>query len=796
MQQEGQLQLEFLNLLLVALVAGIMTATYYLHSLSMLIVMSIFLLLILVTSIFVYKSRKKTGVLFFLLFFFFGMFRYLSVIDVPFNDIQKLVGENTLVTGILAQNPRILQDARGSFHVRYIVDVKSVTSAKKTATGRCYVYAFYQEEKDIPTVSIGDTLSFKGKVSLVRAYKNPGRIDTKLRARIEGVTAIVRTGTNGVKKITGLQKGYQLEKLLANIRLHYLNQMEKVMPKADSAAIFAILFGGYEGIRPELIDAFTVTGLLHLLSVSGSHITLLAVFILAFFRKIHVHTVIATIFVSLAIIFYCLLADGVVPAIRAGLMGIIATIAMTKAWDFDGRRILTLCAIFFIMYSPLYIYDVSFQLSFASTAGLLYLAPKILEYLTKIPYLLRVSIAITVAAQLASLPFILWYFHYVSFSSLVANFFLVPIVELILLLGLFGGVLSYFFPILGKLIFVLDSLFLGFVYEGASLLAKIPYSTVYLPAFSFIGAILYLIFLLIFFHQQLREKIAVFLFPYRKLLASIFLLFILVNLFSTILRPKEMSVHFIDVGQGDALLVITPNKHAFMIDTGGARDFPLGLRVDIPYLFHYGVEKLDAIFLTHAHDDHSAGAGGILPKIAVQKIIAANEGKEIYASVMKMPHSDIYLKNFSVAQEGEVYNIDDVHVEVVHAPKNEHLTGNEYSNVYRISYGKASFLITGDLVTAEEKNILNKYKHLQTTVLKVAHHGSLSSSSMEFLQQVKPHFAVISVGEDNSFGHPHKEVLERLQSLGTVIYRTDQDGAVVFYTNGEKIRLESFVKRH
>ena len=255
--------------------------------------------------------------------------------------------------------------------------------------------------------------------------------------------------------------------------------------------------------------------------------------------------------------------------------------------------------------------------------------------------------------------------------------------------------------------------------------------------------------------------------------------------------------HLLDVGQGDAALVITPGGHAFMFDTGGTRDgnFDIGAKVDVPYLLHYGVLKLDGVFLSHAHEDHAAGCGGILRKIPVAQVITADEGILDYARSMKLGDNDPLLHKFHTARQGERMTVDGVTIEVLFAPplqEGDNKTGNEASNVYRVSYGKASFLFTGDLTKEKEAQLLAEGINPASSVLKIGHHGSDTSSSSEFLQAVKPQFGVFCVGADNSFGHPKPAVVQRFKEQGIKTLRTDENGAVVFYTDGERMRVETY----
>lgn len=236
-----------------------------------------------------------------------------------------------------------------------------------------------------------------------------------------------------------------------------------------------------------------------------------------------------------------------------------------------------------------------------------------------------------------------------------------------------------------------------------------------------------------------------------------------------------------------------------MVDTGGTRDgrFDVGARVDVPYLLHYGVQRLEAIFLTHAHEDHAAGAGGLLRTLPVGSIICAREGRQEYVKALQLSAAEQEKCQLLEAYTGMGFELDGVKIEVIYTPEPDtgkgRKTGNEICNVIRVSYGRASFLLTGDITREEELKLLQQ-TNPQATVLKVPHHGSKTSSSPEFLTATAPRWAVIQVARGNTFGHPHQQTLENLQACGAEVLRTDRDGAVVFRTDGERMKVETYRK--
>lgn len=733
--------------------------------------------------------------------FLLGMLRFAMADTLPVSDISHWAGQDVKVTGTLREEPRISVDSTGQKKVRYTIDAAKVklSDGEQKVSGGLYVYCRMGEAGEVPAVRIGDRLTVAGKVRTPHGYQNPGQLDTAGLLRAQGITASLSAGKRGVKVET--QDGFAFARWTAGIRAHYRARMAEVMPKEDAAAIFAMLFGGYDGIRPELLESFTITGIVHILSVSGSHISLLAAVMAWLAMVLRLPKAVSAGMVLGAILIYSVLAGCVPPVIRSAIMGGLAFLALALERERAAGHILLLTGLVMLLVSPLLLFHISFQLSFLATAGLLYAAPKIRRWLKArgLPEVLSGSFAITIAAQVLTLPILAWYFNQLSLASLLANLLVVPILELMIVAALFAGFIALLLPFLGKLVFAADSLLLGLVSEMTHQLANIPASQIWLPSPTIaMGSFYYVVTAFFLLRQEQREKLQRIIFRHRNFLAIAGLVIVCAAGGWRYTQLPEMEVHVIDVGQGDCVLVRTPGGRAFLFDTGGTRDgaFDIGARVDVPYLLHYGVRNVDAVFLTHAHEDHAGGCGSILRKMPVGKVYTADEGIQAYARAMGLGDNDPLLHKFEVAEQGRRLIADGVTIEVLYAlphSAGSSPAGNEASNVYRISYGQASFLITGDLTKEKEADMLAKGINPASTVLKAGHHGSDTSSSAAFLEAVAPRFAVFCVGADNSFGHPKPSVLKRYEKAGITTWRTDLDGAIVFYTDGKKLSVRTYV---
>ena len=531
-------------------------------------------------------------------------------------------------------------------------------------------------------------------------------------------------------------------RLVAAIREHYREAMARVMSAEDAAAIFAMLFGGYAGLNPELVEDFQTTGIVHILSVSGAHMSMMAAFaawlcaLMKFPRGV-------TFAVGVFLIGTYAILSGLLPQVlRSATMGILIFFAKTLDAEAEGARLLSLTAGGMLINQPLLLFDVSFQLSFTATAGLMYLAEDLEKFFERLPKFFSTPMAMTIAAQLASLPVVVWYFNQIyrrrtfgrinrgSHSARRENFFHGRGVNLR------GG-------------------------RGAESNLREAAAQCRASADTRIDGGVFLL------------RRADFASPDNLVADNFF-----------------VRAEFFQGGRGRSKF---RGRGARRLRGGhhAAREmkmFDVGGRVVVPYLKHENIRAVEKIFLTHVHEDHAGGAGAVIKKFPVGEIITAGESKSEYAAVFGI--AEEFLPQVRAGRAGEKFSVDGVEVEILFAPSVG--TGNEISNVYRIRCGEVTFLITGDLVKEIEAEILRAGVDVKSTVLKVGHHGSATSSSEEFLRAVNPKCAVICVGYGNNFDHPRAEVLERLENLPTKIYRTDRDGLIKFKTDGKTLSVETF----
>ncbi len=726
------------------------------------------------------------------LFFVAGMIRCGHATGVSPFEISRFAGRPAVLHGVVAELPRWSDVDHETTRVRYVVDVTAVDlgqSRLEPATGG--VIVGLRQPRSAPIAAYGDKVTVRGRVETLHGYNNPGQADIVAAYRLGGVTARLTARPEDVRAAPGDSRSGMAaiaawrQKMTAFIR-------ETVAP-GDAAMINGVLFGGYDGIRREVVRDFAATGLVHILSVSGAHIALVAGAVLWLGARLRLRRVRTALLAAAAVLVYALLAGMTPPVVRSLVMGLAALGAVVLGRDKDSFQALALAALGMLAWQPGLLFDISFQLSFGAAGGLILLYPRTLARLAFLPPWLAGPLAVTVAAQLGVLPFILWYFSSFPLSSFLANIVVLPLVEAVVVAGLAAVLVAGVVPMLGKLMLVACAQLVGVAVKLTALLAALPGAAVHLPAMGLAaGAVYYLCLAWVYgFVPGLPEPPAMARRWPRRTAAALVVLVVAFTVYAQ--YPRPLAVHFIDVGQGDATLIVTPHGRAVLIDAGGGReyaDFDVGERVVLPYLRHCGVTALDCLILTHGHQDHAGGAAAVAAALPVSAVLLPREAPT--------PATEAVVKavggqGAAQAVAGQSVVLDGVTLRVLQTAGEGGRKRGAESTVVSVGYGGHGFLVTGDLGGEEER--LAAARVAPGSVLKVSHHGARTATTTELLAAFRPAYAVISAGHANRFGHPHPEVLARLAAQGVRVFRTDRDGAVVFRSDGETLAVETYLRR-
>ncbi|MCM3692356.1 DNA internalization-related competence protein ComEC/Rec2 [Neobacillus niacini] len=574
--------------------------------------------------------------------------------------------------------------------------------------------------------------------------------------------------------------------LIKELRFIGINYLEKHFPAEIASLSAALIFGDRSMFDPEVLINYQKTGIVHLLAISGLHVSLLIGMVFYFGIRIGLTRQFMMNFLLILLPIYAILTGASPSVIRAVLMLFLVLFVLRwkKQIKLSPIDAISLTLMIYVFFSPLIILDAGFQLSFSVSYAIILSVTRIFpRYQDSISAMVVTSII----AQLAALPILLYHFFEISFISIVANLLYIPLFSFVFLPGLY--ILYLIQIIFGDTPSFLINLFMKIITLANGLiesLAELSFFQLVTGRPNLVLFIIYMVIILAIFLlweaglQQKRKR------------QLIFLTFTLIT-FQTIWNWANPfgEVTMIDVGQGDSILIHYPfGKGTYLIDTGGtvqfeedewkkaAKPFEVGRDVVVPFLKGKGITKLDKLILTHGDTDHTGGTLAVLKDIEVKQIImpAVAEPSESELKIIQEANRN-GIQVVKVA-EGSQWKNGKSSFYVLSPEKNFQGEPNSGSIAIMANIGGLNWFFGGDLDKEGEERIIKKYPNLHIDVLKAGHHGSKTSTSEQFINKIKPAIALISVGEHNRYGHPHNEVLEQLKTA--TVYRTDEHGAITY----------------
>ena len=519
---------------------------------------------------------------------------------------------------------------------------------------------------------------------------------------------------------------------------------KRIMNIDDSGFMMAFILGDKSYIDKDIYKEFQNIGTAHLLALSGMHISLLTGIIFNTLKRFkeHYKYIICMIF----LLVYGFLVLFPASILRCIFFFIISSLNNVFHLEMSNLKVLFITFVFLLCIDLNYIYDTGFWFSFSSVFGILY-SSSFIRGRGK-------AIKLSIIAFLFTLPISLYSFYSINILSIIYNVILIPYVSLVVYpLSL----LSLLFPFLYQLF----SAALNILLFITNIFSKINFSRIYL-SFNLVEIVIYYLLLLI----GIKFKNNVFII----LNGLLIIIDLLVPYFDS-----SLYIYYLDVGQGDSSVIILPHrKEVIMIDTGGISNSDYKVSDNtITFLHSLGINSLTLV-ITHGDYDHMGDATNIVNNMNVKKIIFnCGEINELEEKLLDYKHYSCIDK---LDYEPNLYFLN------TKVYDNE----NDNSNVVYMEYNGYKFLFMGDAGIEREKDIIDKYNISDIDVLKVGHHGSKTSSSIDFINRVKPKYSIISVGKNNKYGHPNKEVLKNLKS--SKIYRTDKDGTIGFKINKDNIK--------
>lgn len=739
-----------------------------------------------------------------------------------------------ILTGCVVEPP-VLSGDRG----RFILELEP--------GARAQVSMYLREGDTPPKLDYGQRIELDAKVRSPHNFGNPGAFDyVRYLARKNIFWLASTSGASAIRILPG-SCGSRFQRAVAGMRTAALDRIEALYSgnPYDTGMMQAILIGESFKLQKVWVEQFRSTGTFHALVISGTHVAVLAAFFFFLLRACFVPQGAARAITVLAAWLYALVTGWQAPVVRsaAGF-----TLFMVGSYFYRERRIMNLLAavvIGFLVLDPEQMFEPSFQLSFLAVGFIAafalpllertsvplarglrdlddtgrdpHLAPRVAQFRVETRLLIEavrlstrlparaaallltlparalfhlyelVLISAVVQAGLA-LPMVI-YFHRVGFSGLSANVIVVPLLGLVVPVG-FAAVFTGW-AWMAKAAGALLALSQTVVNWHAALEPnwRIPTPPLWLA----VALSAALIAVGVSRGRWWRAA---------AMASALALLVVLVwHPFPAAVAKHTLELTAIDVGQGDSLLLAFPEGKLMLVDGGGIPSFgrasesrlDIGEDVVAPYLWSRSIRRVDVVAATHVHEDHCGGLRAILEDFHVKELWTgatpdSPEWRELRETAVRNGVRIIALRG------GRQFRYGGAAVRVL-APSPDYATSdtprNDDSLVFRVTYGRHSFVMTGDSQRTTERELLDANLVEHADVLKVAHHGSRTSSSPEFLDALRPAFALISDGNGNSYGYPNRDVLERMNERRIAVLRTDNDGAISVQSDGKRLSVNT-----
>jgi len=654
-----------------------------------------------------------------------------------------------------------------------------------------------------PEYRYGDRLEIQG---LLETPPEFGEFSYKDYLARQGVYSLVRR-----PQITLLERGRgsPFWATLYAFKRRAQDTIARLLPDPQAALLTGILLGVESGIPADLMDAFSATGTSHIIAISGFNISIIAGLFTALSARLFGGRR-AMPFAVAGIVLYTLFVGASAAVVRAAIMGALTMIALHYGRQADAFTSLFAAGILMTAINPYTLWDVGFQLSVAATAGLILYTGPLERWITRllaaflreemaqrVVAVINEALIVTLAAQITTLPIILYNFRQLSLITLLTNFLILSAQPGVMLWGGVATLAGLVWLPAGQVLSWVAWLFLTYTIRAVELTARVPYAAVSLGRISPLPVWIYYGFLLGGYvvsqmdaehRQSLWQRLTSRL-PAKALITGLALAVILIWVAASSLPDGKLHVVFFDVGQGDAIFIQTPQGRQVLIDGGPD---PTALTAALGRRLPFWDRSLDLVILTHPDADHITGLIPVLERYRVDRVLDPGypSTSQNYIRWLEL----IAEKRISalLARAGLRVELEPGLVcEVLHPASDPDPEGkaNDASAVTRWTWGQVTFLLPGDIEQGVEAALVASGQPLKATVLKAPHHGSDTSSSAAFLQAVDPQLVVVSVGADNRFGHPSPEVLERL--AGRTVLRTDERGTIEIVTDGTRLWVQT-----
>jgi competence protein ComEC len=660
------------------------------------------------------------------------------------------------------------------------------------AEGGLRVRVSGEHQRRIRDLAASDRVSFWGRLQQPSSFGNDGAFDVRryfergrldLTASVKSALLIEREGS-----------APSLEAFVSRMRTAATMRLETALdaPGQETlGVVLALITGDREMLSPELETLYRDAGIFHVMAISGAQVALVILVFYFALRRTGVSEVATLLTVLLVIPLYAAFCGSGPPVVRAALAATLVVGSRLLSLDRPHANALALAALLLLLWEPLWLEDPGFQLSFAAMAAILWLAGPLASRLRPLGFF-ATPLSVSIAAQAVVVPITAWHFHGLTWVAPLASLIAVPLSGALVILGIALVALSDV-PVVSDLLSFTAHAGVALLTGTARVAAGLPGASLAVARPSVSWMLLYYAALGSVRHGGSRVA-ALGLVGVAALLAA--LPFGRGEIASV---EGRLALTALDVGHGDAIVVSLPEGQRILVDGGGlgATPFDVGERVVLPYLLDHGGRRLDAVVLTHADYDHIGGLAAIVDSMRVSEVweSAGRWERPAYRRLRQAARGRGVA--FRRLRPGQSFRWGGVLWEILAAAGTRGMETpdeeNDRSIVMRLTLGESSVLMTGDAGEDLERALLQNGLPLEADVLKVAHHGSASSTSASFLDAVRPRFAILSARERLGWPLPSEAVLDRLRTRGITYGRTDLEGSITVTLDAEgNIEVETF----
>ena len=623
--------------------------------------------------------------------------------------------------------------------------------------------------QDIPSMKYGDSLYIEGEFKQPEEARNYKGYNYKQYLKTKKIIGTVELEKAKILKSSN-------GSFIHNIQKYIKDTINGTLTDEEGNLLLAILLGDKDKLSEDIQESFKTSNLSHMLAVSGAHVSYIILGLTYVLQNSIIGKKNEKIVCIIFLLFFMAITNFTPSVTRACIMAVLTLFSGIIYRKSDVYTNISVAALITLIFNPYSLLDLGFQLSYGGTIGIIIFIKRIQEKKSNskvINYIKQMAL-VSIYANIIIIPIMMYHFNTVSFTFIISNIMASPILGIIVITGFLFIIASITVKPLTRLIAIFIKPILSILIKISQICSKLPFSNILVVTPYMFNVISYYAIILYCIKSKKNNKC--------KIIICLLIVLILIN-FIIYIFPQKLRIFFIDVGQGDSTLIITPDKKTVLIDGGGSDSFDVGEKVLLPYLLDRRILKIDYVLISHFDTDHCGGILTIMEKVKVKNIIISEQAEhsENYERFKKlMIHKKIRLIE---VKKGDKIKIGRYSEFKILFPTSRLLSENPLNNnsiVAQFNYNNFKMLFTGDIEKLAEQQILKAEKaEIRADILKVAHHGSKTSSIPEFIKAVKPKIALIGVGKNNTFGHPNQQTIKNLENIKCRIYRTDLQGEII-----------------